>query len=183
MPWPVSGARDCGLAMQAFSPQLRLLLVWLTKGVEQCQAFPLLVVLVFTFLCLFFSPFCAYTVKNFTLIFFFFFLSTRQQLAFAAVLLCFRNVLIRTLKAFKSPSVPTYKKKNAQWQICWGSFLPRSIYLQTEMQRKCSNIHSLVHPWAGNENYWLKAFQLRSQIRARITLIITFSRFFRSLQR
>lgn len=181
MPWPVSGARDCGLAMQAFSPQLRLLLGLTDK---RCWAAPSsspprcarLYLFVFVFL----TVLCKHSEEFHSDFFFFFFFwtSTRQQLAFAAVLLCFRNVLIRTLKAFKSPSVPTCKKTPHNDRYVGEVFSP-GIYIYRQKYK--GNVPMFTHlfvPWAGNENYWLKAFQLRSQIRERITGTIAFSRFF-----
>lgn len=135
--------RDCGLAMQALSPQLRLLVFWLTKSVEQPHTFPSLLMLVFTFcVC---SPHRLVQTQWRISLRFFFFPST--------VGLCWHVVMLQECvdlhsESFKSPTMANLWKFSPQEYIFTGG-----------NTKKRSN----VCPWAGNEKYWLKAFLLHSQ--------------------
>lgn len=134
--------RDCGLAMQALSPQLCLLVFWLTKSVEQPHTFPSLLMLVFTF-CVCFPHRLVQTQWRISLRFFFFFNSW--------------------------PLLPCCYASGMCWFALWklqishnGKFVEvfsPGIYIYRRKYKKKSN----VCPWAGNEKYWLKAFLLHSQ--------------------
>lgn len=140
MPWPVSGARDCWLAMQAFSPQLRLLLGLTDKRCWAAPSFsPPRRARLYLFVFVFLTVLCKHSEEFHSD--FFFWTSTRQQLAFAAVLLCFRNVLIRTLKAFKSPSVPTYGKKHNGRYV--GEVFSPGIYIYRQKYK--GNVPMFTH--------------------------------------
>lgn len=127
--YAVTCERDHRLAMQAFSPQLRLLGFGLTKGVEQPRAFPSRHARLYL-LCLFsLTVLCKHSEEFHSD--FFFWTRTRQQLAFAAVLLCTRNVLICALKASTLPQCLQIEKEKKNH---------KNIYLQTEITKmfQCS---------------------------------------------
>lgn len=141
-------------AMQAFRPQPRLLGFWLTKGVEQPRAHPSRHAHLYLF-CLF-SSLWKHS-EEFHSDFFF----GRELVNSWPLLPCCYAPAMCWFALWKLQiPVSTFRlKKNTTA----GKFSSQEYIYRQKYRKKCSNVHSHVRPWAGNENYWLKAFRRHSQ--------------------
>lgn len=128
--------RDCGLALQAFSLQLRLLAVQLTNALSILVLSP--TVLLFFTCCVCFLHHFVQTQNS---LFFIFFDSSTVGLRCRVFML--QECVDSSSESLKFLSVPT--DRQTQWQIHWGSFLLRKIYLQTETQKKNKNVQIFTH--------------------------------------
>lgn len=117
-----------------------------------------LVMLIFTFSVYF--PHCENTVKNFTRIFFFFFFGRELVNSWPLLPCCYAPAMCWFALWKLQIPVSTFRlKKNTTA----GKFSSQEYIYRQKYRKKCSNVHSHVRPWAGNENYWLKAFRRHSQ--------------------
>lgn len=117
--YAVTCERDHRLAMQAFSPQLRLLGFGLTKGVEQPRAFPSRHARLYL-LCLFsLTVLCKHSEEFHSD--FFFLDENSSTVGLCCCVVMHQECVDLCSESFNSPSVPTdrkRKKKNTRISIC-----------------------------------------------------------------